>query len=401
MKNFFLISLLVGAYFFYNTILGGFNETQNNYKVNMDTNVSHVKGLSQYVTQEEINDFGMRYSDIAKDEEKNVTLIPLRVALENRDTNKVVSFLKDNNLSVDVRMLSKRTPLMYSTFYNDTNTTKELLKLNADFNTTDRYKISPLSYAISNNSIKTVKQLIENGARFEDVKFVKAYLDGCFYTSIESLEIDENNNTKINYECNIKKIDPTALPKSKGALDLFSYIVNRNLVEMTKFVLESGYKPKSMYSKIGLPGLGHFNTNNELFTIYATSIVRKPIYKPMLKLCLKYVGKPSKEHLKKAYKQCHWDYKKQKNKIKFRKERPEYKHLVTENSIDKLNSYTKHCSNKDGVFTPETYFSWANEWERLMAIYIFKTSTDSSGRDNKDKVFYINSNSNNTNNKKD
>ena len=111
MKNFFLISLLVGAYFFYNTILGGFNETQNNYKVNMDTNVSHVKGLSQYVTQEEINDFGMRYSDIAKDEEKNVTLIPLRVALENRDTNKVVSFLKDNNLSVDVRMLSKRTPL--------------------------------------------------------------------------------------------------------------------------------------------------------------------------------------------------------------------------------------------------------------------------------------------------
>ena len=389
MKNFFLISLLVGAYFFYNTILGGFNETQNNYKVNMDTNVSEVKGLSQYVTQEEINDFGMRYSDIAKDEEKNVTLIPLRVALENKDTNKVLSFLKDNNLSVDVRMLSKRTPLMYSTFYNDTNTTKELLKLNADFNTTDKYRLSPLAYAIENNSTKTVKQLIENGARFEDIEFVQGYLSTSSYGIIKSLEIDENNITKINFEHQFGDINEG----SKDGMDLFKYIVSRNLVEMAKIVLESGYKPKkSTYSKIGLPGL-YKETSKE--TSPFAYIILKPNYKPMLKLCLKYVGKPSKEHLKKAYKQCHWDYEDYKRSSK---EKAFYNYL---SNIDSLNSYTKHCSNKDGVFTPETYFSWANEWERLMAIYNFKTSTDISGRDNKDKIFYINSNSNNTNNKKD
>ena len=394
MKNFFLISLLVGAYFFYNTILGGFNETQNNYKVNMDTNVSEVKGLSQYVTQEEINDFGMRYSDIAKDEEKNVTLIPLRVALENKDTNKVLSFLKDNNLSVDVRMLSKRTPLMYSSFYNDTNTTKELLKLNADFNTTDKYRLSPLAYAIENNSTKTVKQLIANGARFEDVEFVQGYLTTNSYGRIKYLEIDENNVTKIYYR-NIN-VSTATRPISKDAADFFGYIVAVNLVEMTKIVLESGYRPKmSTNGEIGLPGLGYFNTNNELFTIYATSVMYKPNYKPMLKLCLKYVGKPSQEHLKKAYKQCHWDYEDYKRSSK---EKAFYNYL---SNIDSLNNYTKHCSNKDGVFTPETYFSWANEWERLMAIYNFKTSTDISGRDNKDKIFYINSNSNNTNNKKD
>ena len=278
---------------------------------------------------------------------------------------------------------------MYSTFYNDTNTTKELLKLNADFNTTDRYKISPLSYAISNNSIKTVKQLIANGARFEDIEFVQGYLSTSSYGIIKSLEIDENNITKINFEHQFGDINEG----SKDGMDLFKYIVSRNLVEMAKIVLESGYKPKkSTYSKIGLPGL-YKETSKE--TSPFAYIILKPNYKPMLKLCLKYVGKPSKEHLKKAYKQCHWDYEDYKRSSK---EKAFYNYL---SNIDSLNSYTKHCSNKDGVFTPETYFSWANEWERLMAIYIFKTSTDSSGRDNKDKVFYINSNSNNTNNKKD
>ena len=80
------------------------NSNQKKYSVSADTNVSQIKGLSKYVSQEEVNDFGMRYSDIAKDKEKNATLMPLRVALENKDTNKVLSFLKDNNLSVDVRM---------------------------------------------------------------------------------------------------------------------------------------------------------------------------------------------------------------------------------------------------------------------------------------------------------
>ena len=88
------------------------------------------------------------------------------------------------------------------------------------------------------------------------------------------------------------------------------------------------------------------------------------------------------------YRQCHWDYEDYKRSSK---EKAFYNYL---SNIDSLNNYTKHCSNKDGVFTPETYFSWANEWERLSFISSFK-------QEHKDKVFYINNNSNNTNKKKD
>ncbi|MCR8685716.1 ankryin, partial [Campylobacter ureolyticus] len=90
--------------------------------------------------------------DIHCDEETNSTLIPLRKALMDKDTNKVLNFIKDNNLSADVTMLDKRTPLMYSSFYNDTNTTKELIKLGADVHKKDRYELNALAYAISINS---------------------------------------------------------------------------------------------------------------------------------------------------------------------------------------------------------------------------------------------------------
>nr|WP_314564761.1 hypothetical protein [uncultured Campylobacter sp.] len=38
--------------------------------------------------------------------------MPLRAALDRKDTDFVVKFIKDNNLSVDVSMRDKRTPLM-------------------------------------------------------------------------------------------------------------------------------------------------------------------------------------------------------------------------------------------------------------------------------------------------
>ena len=44
--------------------------------------------------------------------EKNATLKPLRAALDRKDTDFVVKFIKDNNLSVDVSMRDKRTPPM-------------------------------------------------------------------------------------------------------------------------------------------------------------------------------------------------------------------------------------------------------------------------------------------------
>ena len=57
--------------------------------------------------------------------------MPLRAALDRKDTDFVVKFIKDNNLSVDVEMRDKRTPLMYSSFRNDVNTFNALLNLGA------------------------------------------------------------------------------------------------------------------------------------------------------------------------------------------------------------------------------------------------------------------------------
>ncbi len=369
MKNFIPIFILIIGIFY--IFISNSNKHKQNYKVNSDTNVSQVKGLSEYITQEEIDDFAMRYSDIAKDKEKNATLIPLREALESGDTQRVLHFLKENNLSADVRMWDKRTPLMYSSFYDDVNTAKELLKLKADVNSSDRYRLSPLAYAIENNSTKTVKLLIANGARFEDVKLVKARIDGKFYSCIDSIEIYDDNTTKINY-C---KTDPNKRYVSRGGVSVFDYAVGRNLIEILEMILKSGYKPKILKGIGSLPGLYNDAPKN---TPYASTIIRIPNYKQVLKLCLKYVGKPSKEHLKKAYGYCYKFYKKYKI---FSEDKTFYYDSLNK---DILNNYTKYCSKKDGTFTPETYFAWANEWEKLTSIRSFK-------KQHKDKVFYIKS----------
>ncbi|NPA74183.1 MAG: ankyrin repeat domain-containing protein [Epsilonproteobacteria bacterium] len=355
------------------------------YTINSDTNVSKIRGLSEYVTQEEVDDFGMRYSDIVKDKEKNATLIPLREALEKKDTKRVIDFLKEHNLSADVRMLAKRTPLMYSSFYNDVNTSRELLKRKADINASDRYRLSPLAYAIENNATKTVKLLIANGARFEDVKFVKARIDGEFYSCIDSIEIYEDNTTKINY-C---KTDPNERYVSRDRANPFFYAKGRNLLEILKMMLKSGYRPQIDNGGTSLIGIGDIEYKDKPFGY--CNVQLQANYKQVLNLCLKYIGKPSKEDLKKAYKYCYGEYVKQKRHIKYLSENNR-KYLITENTIDQLNNYTKYCSKQDGSFTPETYFAWANEWERLSRIWSFKQSY-------KDKVFYIKRDTNTTINK--
>ena len=82
------------------------------FTITPDTKIDPNSELAKYVTQEEIEAFGFGSSDIVCDEEKNATLVPLRAALDRKDTEFVVKFIKDNNLSVDVSMRDKRTPLM-------------------------------------------------------------------------------------------------------------------------------------------------------------------------------------------------------------------------------------------------------------------------------------------------
>ena len=84
----------------------------SSYTVTPDTKIDPNSELAKYVTQDEIDDFGFRCANIVCDEEKNTTLVPLRAALDRKDTDFVVKFIKDNNLTADVSMRDKRTPLM-------------------------------------------------------------------------------------------------------------------------------------------------------------------------------------------------------------------------------------------------------------------------------------------------
>ena len=80
------------------------------FTITPDTKIDQNSELAKYVTQEEIDDFGFRCANIVCDEEKNTTLVPLRAALDRKDTDFVVKFIKDNNLTADVSMRDKRTP---------------------------------------------------------------------------------------------------------------------------------------------------------------------------------------------------------------------------------------------------------------------------------------------------
>ena len=157
---------------------------QAHFAVTSDTNVSKVPGLSKYVTQEEVDSFAFRYWDIDDEAEytnshweENATLKKLRLMLKAKDTRGVLSFLKDNNLSVNLQMHAGTSPLIYSAFYDDENTARELIKLGADIEHQDKYELNPLAYAIANNSLKTFKTLIDNGADVKKLAIIQDYLN--------------------------------------------------------------------------------------------------------------------------------------------------------------------------------------------------------------------------------
>ena len=175
MQSFFKFLFTLAAFaaiLFYLSFLGvkfgkfGSSSMPTGFTVTPDTKIDPNSELAKYVTQEEIDDFGFRCADIVCDEEKNTTLVPLRAALDRKDTDFVVKFIKDNNLSVDVSMRDKRTPLIYSSFRNDVNTFNALLNLGADIKAKDRFGLSPMAYAIMLNSVDTARILLEKGVKF-------------------------------------------------------------------------------------------------------------------------------------------------------------------------------------------------------------------------------------------
>lgn len=406
MKNkflnlFIIITLILVAFIVYNK----FKLSQNShFTVTADTVIKPGSEISKYVAQEEVDSFSFRYSDIHCDKENNSTLIPLRNALESKDTSKVLKFLKDNNLSADIKMLDGRTPIMYSAFYNDINTTKELINLGANIHIKDRYKLNALAYAVSINSADTVKVLLDNNLTIEETPVVQYYYpQRKFYRTIDKIIID-NDDIQIKYQ-DFTKEETCQNTSSKSAYETMEYLVTFNIYDTAKVILESGYKPYTYIGYGEIPVYGNYiydifpqeninskieyakNSNKDIsnlklfmdefsydYTLYKR-IEDYPNHEPMLNLLLDHnvSGQPSKELLKKEYDRCY----KENYKECFNKDnscRPVfeiYDEIRALNVMYKL--FKNYCPDKNGTFkNTKEFIAFKNEDKKEYAISSFK-----------------------------
>ena len=172
--------------------------------VTADTKIISSSKLSKYVTQEETDDFTFRYRDIDFASNPKSVLkesdidTNLKKLFKSKQTDQILKFMQDNNISVEYKLIYGTTPIMYSSFFDDENTTKEFIKLGANIRQKDKFGLSPLAYAIENNSTKTAKLLLDSGVKFKAVQW---YRKTPFYYNIEKLIIN-GDDVKIIFEDN-------------------------------------------------------------------------------------------------------------------------------------------------------------------------------------------------------
>ena len=389
--------------------------------VTSDTKIIPGSELSKYVTQEEIDDFAFRYWDIDKQIKDDAFAENFRKLLKSKQTDQILKFMQDNNISIDSPLIDGVTPLMYASFYDDEVTAKRLIDMGANAHAKDNYKLSPLAYAIENNSTKTAKLLLDSGVKFDEIKAVQWYRKTPFYYNIEKLIID-GDDVKIVYRDNYQ-----VNKESKDANNPMRYIVWHNYVEMADIVLASGYRPKlDDHHNTFFHGL---RDDSEFMRSLYISLDSHPNYEPMLELLLKYdiTGQPTKEELKKAYDEC---YKKRKGLIdykenyiykmnqgrdeeveeKIQKTNNKYKYapysLLYEDGLlqykpkpidpkkieefDKdINFYNPHCPDENATFKDiRAFIKWANEMEKRDGI----KSAIGRAKKGMAQVIYIDSN---------
>ena len=348
--------------------------------VTADTKIIPGSELSKYVTQEEIDDFAFRYWDIDKQIKDDAFAENFRKLLKSKQTDQILKFMQDNNISIDYPVIDGVTPLMYASFYDDEVTAKRLIDMGANAHAQDNYKLSPLAYAIENNSTKTVKLLLDSGVKFDEVKAVQYYIYPPFYNNIEKLIID-GDDVKIIFEDNYQ-----VNTESKDAYDPMGYIVSHNYVEMTELALASGYKPKLRDRPSSFPGIRDDGSPFE-YSHYAL-LDTVPNYEPMLELLLKYdvVGQPTKEELKKAYDECYKSYRWHIDNWKEEIDKNQTIPILIRMSIKNGERY---CPDKDGAFSDTyTFIRWANEKKKLKSMISFWDTL----KGDPTKVIYIDSN---------
>ena len=348
--------------------------------VTADTKIIPDSELSKYVTQEEIDDFAFRYWDIDKRIKDDAFAENFRKLLKSKQTDQILKFMQDNNISIDSPLIDGVTPLMYASFYDDEVTAKRLIDMDANAHAQDNYKLSPLAYAIENNSTKTAKLLLDSGVKFDEVKAVQYYIYPPFYNNIEKLIID-GDDVKIIFEDNYQ-----VNTESKDAYDPMGYIVSHNYVEMAELALASGYKPKLRDRPSSFPGIRDDGSPFE-YSHYAL-LDTVPNYEPMLELLLKYdvTGQPTKEELKKAYEECYKSYRWHIDNWKEEIDKNQTIPILIRMSIKNGERY---CPDKDGAFSDTyTFIRWANEKKKLKSMISFWDTL----KDDPNKVIYIDSN---------
>ena len=282
---------------------------QTHFTVTSDTNVSKVPGLSKYVTQEEVESFAFRYWDIDYNSNpENVFKEPaidveLKRLLKSKQTDEILKFMKDNNLTVDHTMHGGVTPVMYSSFWDDANTTQELIKLGADIHKKDEYKLSAMAYAIENNATKAVRLLLDNGVKFEEVKAIQWYLDCPIYKIIKlNIIVDENGIHKTHNfaDCIVRRDGP------KGDVDsILYYAISNGLTEIAEIAFKQGMKPDPKYIHTYYINYKMAKDISFQHSVY-TELVDLLYYKPMLDLLVKYniAGIPTQEEFIMVQEQC-------------------------------------------------------------------------------------------------
>ena len=410
------LCLIVFVNFIYEKLSG-----PTRFVVTADTKIIPGSELSKYVTQEEIDDFAFRYWDIDMQIKDDAFAENFRKLLKSKQTDQILKFMQDNNISIDSPLIDGVTPLMYASFYDDEATAKRLIDMGANTRAKDNYKLSPLAYAIENNSTKTAKLLLDSGVKFDEVKAVQWYRKTPFYHHIEKLIIDGDDVEIVfrdNYQVN---------KESKDAEGPMEYIVWHNYVEMADIVLASGYKPKLRDRSSSFPSLrdGSSPFKHSHYALLDTI----PNYEPMLNLLLdnNVSGQPTKEELKKAYDECYDNvkyYTKEKENYiykmnqgrdeeaeeKIQRTNKKYKYapysLLYEDGLlqykpkpidpkkieefDKeINFYNPHCPDQNATFKDiRAFIKWANEMEKQDGI----KSAIGRAKKGMAQVIYIDSN---------
>lgn len=240
-KGIFYIVVFIGLFALALKVqTGRFKSTSHHYTVTANTKVDPNSELAKYVTQKEINAVGYRYWDIDEEEVRdNPTMELLRRSLKSKDTDKILKFMQDNNISVDTPLHFGVTPLMYASFYDDEKTVKKLIEMGADPHKKDNYELSPMAYAMENNATKSVRLLLDSGVKFDEVEIVQeTYGIRDVENWIDSVSFDENATPIIHYRT--KEV----LFSGGGEPYYFiSHLVRNNMYDIMKMVLESGYRP--------------------------------------------------------------------------------------------------------------------------------------------------------------